>query len=321
VMVGPAEPVGRLLLVGAADVAAFQLIHFGVVARSFAGGAGGPAQGAAVLLFGVSWGLRDLALTALAGGGGLAVAFGAGLGLGIAVGLLSRLLRWWPGGALTAAAGHWLVVYLVGGFIGLAGGGSWGGGVVGGGVVFRVLGSRASWLASYLAWWLAGRRARSGATMATPATRCINSSVRQGTGRGVDGEGGEEREEEDGQGDAEEERRGAAVRLAGRRRAGGEDRWRDREEDDGAGPIAVIAPSGPGTSSSCPKRWWRRGRRAGWRPRRRAQARSPTVHQGRVESVEPAAMGAESDGCTVRLLAISGPALGARSGDLRGRPV
>jgi hypothetical protein len=123
-MVGPAEPVGRLLLVGGADVAAFQLIHFGVVARSFAAGQEDRAQGAAVLLFGVSWGLRDLALTALAGGGGLAVAFGAGLGLGIAVGLLSRLLRWWPGGALTAAAGHWLVVYLVGGFIGLAGGGS-----------------------------------------------------------------------------------------------------------------------------------------------------------------------------------------------------
>lgn len=113
--IGPVEGVGRLLLFGAADVAAFQVIHFGVVARSFA--ASDQGQAAAVLLFGVSWGLRETALAALEGGG-LVLAFGGGLAVGLAVGLLSRGLRRWPGGAFTAAVGHWLVVYLILGFLG-----------------------------------------------------------------------------------------------------------------------------------------------------------------------------------------------------------
>ena len=37
---------------------------------------------------------------------------------GLAIALLSRGLRSWPGGFWSAAAGHWLVVYLILGFAG-----------------------------------------------------------------------------------------------------------------------------------------------------------------------------------------------------------
>lgn len=115
-LVGPAEPVAKTLLFGVADVFAFQLIHFGVVARSWGGGETG--QGAAVGLFAASWGLRD-AFLALAGAGapdwGLAFLISGGVGL--AVGALSSVLRRWPGGFWPAFAAHYSLVYLVAGFV------------------------------------------------------------------------------------------------------------------------------------------------------------------------------------------------------------
>lgn len=116
--VGPTEPAARLILFGLADVAAFHAIHFGVVARSFAASAEDRAQAVAVLLFGASWGMRDVALAGAAGGGAPLLTFGVGVVVGIAVALGCRALRRWPGGWWTAAAGHWLVVYLVLGFAG-----------------------------------------------------------------------------------------------------------------------------------------------------------------------------------------------------------
>ena len=113
---GPSLPAAKLLVFGLADVAAFQLIHFGVVARSFATPERG--QTAAVVLFGVSWGLRDLLLAGIgAGAVELPLAFAGGLVLGLAVAALSRALRRSPGGWWTGAAAHWLLVYLVFGFV------------------------------------------------------------------------------------------------------------------------------------------------------------------------------------------------------------
>ena len=113
----PSASTVKLLLFGLADVAAFQMIHFGVVARAFPA----PEQGQAVaiLLFGVSWGLRDLFLTGIAASGvaNLTLAFGGGLVIGLVIAGVSRVLRRWPGGGWAGAAGHWLVVYLVAGFI------------------------------------------------------------------------------------------------------------------------------------------------------------------------------------------------------------
>jgi hypothetical protein len=112
----PEASVLKLILFGAADVLAFHLIHFGVVARSFPTRDQG--QVAAVLLFALSWGLRDALLTgAGAAGGSFALAFASGLVLGLAVALLSSGLRRWPGGFWPAASTHWLVVYLIFGFV------------------------------------------------------------------------------------------------------------------------------------------------------------------------------------------------------------
>jgi len=115
-LAGPVEPAAKLLLFGAADVLAFQLIHFGVVARSFPPDEG---QVAAVGLFGASWALRGALLAALDANPGNGIALGAlaGLALGLLVGALSRALRAWPGGFWPAAATHWLLIYAVLGFV------------------------------------------------------------------------------------------------------------------------------------------------------------------------------------------------------------
>lgn len=117
IVIGPALSTAEYLLFGVADVLAFQLIHFGVVAGAFVESDRG--QAAAVLLFGLAWGLRELFLAGVGvGNADLGLAFAGGLAVGLAVGLLSRLLRFWPGGFWAAAAGHWLLIYLVFGFAG-----------------------------------------------------------------------------------------------------------------------------------------------------------------------------------------------------------
>lgn len=115
-IVGPPLPVIKLLVFGVADVAAFQLIHFGVVARTFPEPERG--QAAAVGLFGVSWGLRGALWTAAGSRtGSWALAFVSGFTLGLLIALLSRLMRDRLGGFWPAAALHWLIVYLVFGFV------------------------------------------------------------------------------------------------------------------------------------------------------------------------------------------------------------
>jgi hypothetical protein len=113
---GPTAPAAKLLGFGLADVAAFHLIHFGVVARSFPSVAEG--QGAAVLLFGASWALRGALAAGLdeVSASDVALAAAGGFALGLAVAGLARALRRWPGGFWPAAAAHWLLVYAVFGF-------------------------------------------------------------------------------------------------------------------------------------------------------------------------------------------------------------
>lgn len=114
-VVGPVGPAAKLIAFGAADVAAYHLIHFGVVVRSYPDRAYGTAV--ATLLFAVSWGLHDVLQASLvAGGASFALAFAGGTFLGLMVALVARALRRWPGGALPAAATHWLVIYLIFGF-------------------------------------------------------------------------------------------------------------------------------------------------------------------------------------------------------------
>ncbi|MFL5759041.1 MAG: hypothetical protein ACJ789_04840 [Thermomicrobiales bacterium] len=115
-LVGPVEPVLKIGLFGLANVAAYHLINFGVVARSFPDPARG--QAAAILFFGLSWGMEAGMLTAFGPESASPVlAFFAGLAAGIVVAICCRALRRWPGRVLTAPAAHWLVVYLIFGFV------------------------------------------------------------------------------------------------------------------------------------------------------------------------------------------------------------
>lgn len=114
---GPTEPAARLILFGIADVLAFQLIHFEVVRRSYRD----PVQGIglAVVLFGLSWGVRDLLLAALGpSAASPPLAFASGLVLGLLIASGSRLLRSWLGGFWVAAAAQVIAVYLIAGFAG-----------------------------------------------------------------------------------------------------------------------------------------------------------------------------------------------------------
>ena len=101
----------KIATVGAVSVAAYHLIHFGVVRSIFA------RPAVAVLLFGLSWAIHDLA-TALARDAGGSYLF-RGLGgftAGLLVAMASVAIHRWPGGRLTAPALHWLIVYLIAGF-------------------------------------------------------------------------------------------------------------------------------------------------------------------------------------------------------------
>src|SRR5215203_7459748 len=112
---GPIVPVLKLEAFGLADVAAYQVINFGVAGRVALTGIG-PAL--PVALFGVSWGLRDLFLAAASPAAeSLSSTFVSGGVIGLVFGAISFGLRRWPGGYLTATALQFLIVYLVLGFL------------------------------------------------------------------------------------------------------------------------------------------------------------------------------------------------------------
>ncbi len=113
-VVGPVDEATKIILFGLVNVAAYHLIHFGVVPRSFDYRRQGLLAGA--LLFGLSWGLNNSLMVGLNDGDWL-LGLAAGCVLGWLFGFGSLAIRQWPGGALTAAAAHFLVVYLIAGFI------------------------------------------------------------------------------------------------------------------------------------------------------------------------------------------------------------
>ncbi|MGH2617326.1 MAG: hypothetical protein ACRDJC_19000, partial [Thermomicrobiales bacterium] len=113
---GPFVPVLKLEAIGLAEVAAYQVITFGVAGRSALAGI---TPLLPVALFGVSWGLRDLFLAAASPlAEDLPLVFAGGAALGLVFGAISVALRRWPGGYLTATAFQFLAVYLVLGFLG-----------------------------------------------------------------------------------------------------------------------------------------------------------------------------------------------------------
>ncbi|HET7092203.1 MAG TPA: hypothetical protein VFI22_01965, partial [Thermomicrobiales bacterium] len=117
IALGPAAPALKTLLFGAADVAAYHTINFGVVA-----GANSDREAAgwqAVALFGLSWGLGRLFLAALAEPpAALPIVFIGGWAAGALVGALALGLRRWPGGWAAAVATHWLLIYGIAAFVG-----------------------------------------------------------------------------------------------------------------------------------------------------------------------------------------------------------
>lgn len=110
---GDIETTLTIAVVGASSVAAYHLIHFGVVRSIFA------SPMLPVLLFGASWAIHGIA-TALAQDSEasyLLTAIG-GFTAGLLVALGTTVIHRWPGGRLTAPALHWLVVYLIISFTG-----------------------------------------------------------------------------------------------------------------------------------------------------------------------------------------------------------
>lgn len=112
---GPLTPILKLQAFGLADVAAYQLINFGVAGRVVSAG---PGEALPIALFGLSWGLHDLFLAAASPAAeSLPLTFAGGAAIGLLFGSVSFALRRWPGGYLTATAFQFLMVYLVLGFL------------------------------------------------------------------------------------------------------------------------------------------------------------------------------------------------------------
>lgn len=106
-----ADAVVKIAVVGGVNVAAYHLIHFGVVRTFFR------RPYVITLLFGLSWAIHQIAdaLARDTGGSFLFHAVG-GFSVGVIVAIVAQLLHRWPGGQLTAPAAHWLVIYLIFGF-------------------------------------------------------------------------------------------------------------------------------------------------------------------------------------------------------------
>lgn len=112
VLNGPAEAAVKVIAVGAADVLAFHLIVFGVVGMLFPG-----RRGLLVVLFALSWGLREVILGLVRTEATFPLYdLVGGATAGALVALASLLLIRWPGGRWTAPAAHLLMVTLIAGF-------------------------------------------------------------------------------------------------------------------------------------------------------------------------------------------------------------
>jgi hypothetical protein len=103
VAMGPPDLALKLVLFGIADTAAYQMIHFGVVRRSWPDDESGNL--AAVGFFTLSWAIREaIAAAATPAQESVWMAAFAGGVIGLVIGGLSLLLRRWPGGWVPAAS-------------------------------------------------------------------------------------------------------------------------------------------------------------------------------------------------------------------------
>jgi hypothetical protein len=102
------DAVVKIAAVGLVNVAAYHLIHFGVVPMLV------PSRYVITALFGLSWAVHQIA-DALARdtGGSFALHAIGGFTVGALVAILAQLLHRWPGGRLTAPAAQWLVITLI----------------------------------------------------------------------------------------------------------------------------------------------------------------------------------------------------------------
>jgi hypothetical protein len=106
-----ADATWKIGIVGATNVAAYHLIHFGVVRAMF------PHPVAVTGLFGLSWAVHQIADTLARDTGGSYVLHAlSGFSVGVVVAIVAQAIHRWPGGKLTAPATHWLVIYLIFGF-------------------------------------------------------------------------------------------------------------------------------------------------------------------------------------------------------------
>lgn len=108
---GDAEATFKIALVGALSVAAYHLIHFGIVQTVF------ERRPVVVGLFGLSWAIHQIA-ESLARDSGDSLILGGlgGFSAGVLVASTALLVHRWPGGRFTAPALHWLIIYLIFGF-------------------------------------------------------------------------------------------------------------------------------------------------------------------------------------------------------------
>ncbi len=106
-----ADSAVKVMVVGLANVAAYHVIHFGVVPGIF------KARYIIALLFGLSWAIHQIAdaLARDTGGSYIFHAIG-GFTVGVLVAVASMALHRWPGGRWTAPAAQLLVIYMMFGF-------------------------------------------------------------------------------------------------------------------------------------------------------------------------------------------------------------
>jgi hypothetical protein len=115
VMESPTDYAVRVVVFGAVDAFAYQLIAFGIAFVLFDDAGWG--LGAVVGTFALSWGLRDLILNILGESqSALMMALIGGAVTGALIALASIGLRKWPGGFWVAWAAQWIVISLIAGF-------------------------------------------------------------------------------------------------------------------------------------------------------------------------------------------------------------
>jgi hypothetical protein len=111
----PTDYAVKVVVFGAIDAFAYQLIAFGIAFALY--DEAGWGLGAVIGAFALSWGLRDLILNIVGDSqSSIAMALIGGAVTGALIALVSIGLRKWPGGFWVAWAAQWIVISLIAGF-------------------------------------------------------------------------------------------------------------------------------------------------------------------------------------------------------------